>query len=439
MSRKNTTYVLDTNVLLCDVNIFNAIDEGEILLPFVVIEELDKHKVAKGALGAGARNIIRQIDVLAKQGDILKGCVIHSKLKLRIASRDDRLEAALDKQGLDNTPDNQILATAVVVKEDKKKVVLLTNDLALRIKAKAAGITAGPYDKDQKANSIDEVYSGARTIVVSSQEVDELYKTGQLVVEDTEGFLPNEYFKVVSSTDEKHTALGRFTGSAIALLQPGQKVSGIKPRNIKQTMALDALLNPDITMVSLLGLAGTGKTIMALASALELVMSKKLFKRVILVKSPISMPDSELGFLPGSAREKLLPHYANFLDNLSVLFPNKAQSIESLVDHLIEIGVLELAPPTYMRGRSLPDSIIIIDEFQNLSPYVAKAILTRVGENSRVFILGDINQIDNERLDAFNNGLYHALEAFKDEPCAAHITLDKSERSSFADLAARKL
>lgn len=441
MSDTNTTYVIDTNVLLSGSFAFKDFANSVVVLSIKVIEELDKHKTAKGELGVSARSVIRKLEQVSQEGDILKGCVVDSA-KLIICAWDDNLKEVLLANGLDDTPDNRILATALFFAKKprrKNKTVLVSNDLALRIKARSVGVKSSPYSKEDTSQEIDEVYSGVKQYYIESEQIDLFYKKGECSIPDGISLFPNEYIVFVNTLNEKHTALGRRERDKIVSVSQNIAVSGIRSRNVKQTLALDALTNPDITMVSLLGIAGTGKTILSLAAAMDLVLTKKQYKKIVLIKNPISVPDSEIGFLPGSALDKLLPFYSNFLDILAELFPEKKQNVQMLIEHLIEIGVLELCPPTFLRGRSISDSLVIVDEFQNMSPYVAKTILTRIGDGSRVFVLGDINQTDNPKLDCYNNGLYYTLEAFKDEECAAHITLDKSERSSFAELAAKKL
>lgn len=430
------TYVLDTNVLLDDLKIFDKFGNNEIVLPFVVLEELDKHKTAKGELGANARNIIRQLDVFANEGDLLKG-VISKKTKISVATWTAKCKAQLSKAQLVDMADNRILVTALVLRAAKKPTVLVTNDVSLRIKAKSMGLETQSHVSADKVDSVDDIYSGLLDFYAPGIVIDQLHSAGEIAVPEGIKLLPNEYIHLIDNSNEKHTALGRFNGNRVVKVGTIKAVAGLKPRNSRQAVALDALMDPNITLVSLLGKAGGGKTVISLAAAVEQVFNNiKTYDKIILIK-PISFVGEDIGYLPGTQQDKILPHFGNYIDNLIQLFPSfKDKSPEELLEHLTYAGKLEICPPTYLRGRSLPNSFIIVDEVQNLTRHEIKTIATRLGDNSKLVVLGDVNQIDNDRLDSMDNGLTHIIEAFKNETCAAHITFLKGERSTFSSLAA---
>lgn len=433
------TYVLDTNVLLDDVKIFDKFEGKDIILPFVVLEELDKHKTAKGELGANARNIIRQLDELSATGDLIKGVSTSKKTKISVCLWSTKCQALLTKNKMIDMPDNRILVTSLVMIAAKKTVTLLTNDISLRLKAQSHGVDTAAHDVKNALDSVDDIYSGLIDFYVPGKVIDQLHANSSIEVPKGISLQPNEYVHFIDEANDRHTGLGRYDGFKVVKITPVKSVSGIKPRNVRQAVAIDALLNNNITLVSILGKAGGGKTIAALAAAIEQVFDSKKFDKIILIK-PISFVGEDIGYLPGSQMEKILPHFGNYIDNLMQLFPSyRDKTPESLLEYLTHSGKLELCPPTYMRGRSLPRSFIIVDEVQNLSRHEIKTIATRLGEDSKLVVMGDINQIDNHKLDALDNGLTHIIEAFRDETCAAHITFLKGERSAFSAIAAEKL
>jgi len=432
-------YVLDTNVLLDDLKVFDKFGVNEIVLPFIVLEELDKHKTAKGELGANARNIIRQLDTLSKKGDLLKGVLTDRKVKVSVSSWDDKCKATLLEKSLDDKPDNKILVTALCLGGGKKGTVLVTNDVALRIKAKSLGVESQEHFAAKRIDDVDSIFNGLVDHVVQGTIIDQLYSVGEINLPKGLKLFPNEYVHLIDEINEKHTAIGCYDGKIIQRVITPKSVGGIKPRSIRQSVALDALMNPEIELVTLLGRAGTGKTLCALAAAVELIFNKNEYEKMFLIK-PVSYVGESLGFLPGTQMEKMLPHMSSFIDNLLQLFPSyKDKDPLMLVDYLISSGKLQMDVPVYLRGRSISNALIIVDEVQNLTNHEIKTICTRLGEGSKLILLGDLNQIDNAKLDPFNNGLIHVIEAFKDEACASHLTFVKGERSGFADIASIKL
>jgi PhoH-like ATPase len=435
LAKKSKVYVLDTNAMLEDPQIFNKFENAELVIPFICLEELDKHKTAKAELGAKARNVIRTIDDLSAQGDLFTGVKLSKTTKVRVAAWDKVCKKKFDDHDFEDSPDNRILATTLVCGKDAE---LLTNDVSLRLKAKSFGITASGHSPANRPTSIDEIYSGIVELKVSSEKINELYAQGELPLPNKLSLYPNEYVHFRSADNDGHTAIARFDGSKLLKVSVPKVIGGIKPKNLEQTVAFDALLNPDITLVSLLGKAGVGKSLLAMAAAIEMVVNSQQYDKIIIMRSPVSV-GPEIGFLPGDLESKTREFFSFVGSSIEVLFGSKGKTAEQHIEHLVDMGRLQLITPTFIRGMSIANTIIIADECQNFSIHEMKTIASRLSENSRLFVLGDLQQCDVAHLDAFNNGLTAIVEAFKDEPCAAHLTLHKSERSAFADLVADKL
>lgn len=416
-------FVLDTNVLLENPQIINELKSNHIIVPLDVVGEVDKHKRSPGELGANARTAAKLLDKV--NSEKTKNIVIHSD-NLGITE-------LLKKNGLDNSIDNRIAATAMLL-----KATLISNDVVLRVKARALKVAVIGYESKSKLDSYNDIYSGIATLDVSEEKINKLYSVGHL---DTKvKFYQNQYILIRSEINPSHSAIGRFVDGKIVKIQNIKSVSGVKPRNMEQTAAVDAILDTSIDLVTLLGRAGTGKTAIALSAALEMVLDERLYDKILLMKSPISV-GKELGFLPGTLLEKLGPFLGSYMDNLEFIFNSQKErgfKIEDIVDNLVQTGQLEFAPPAFMRGRSIARTIIILDEAQNLSRHEIKTIATRLGEKSKLIVMGDVQQIDT-KVDSLDNGFTHLIEAFKEEKCAAHVTFTKNERSSFADLASEKL
>ena len=437
----NKTIVVDTNILLDDRGALLGFTDTNIVIPFVVLEELDNHKKAHGILGANARSTIRLLDELSSAGDIITGVIVEGNSTIKVIAWTSACQVQLEKHQLLDIPDNRIIASALCIKESdvNLEVNLVSNDICVRTKAKMLGLPTTAHVTGAITDSIDEVYDGVLETFADPEYINNLHAIGYADKPDGVVLHENQFVRFISNVKESHTGLGRYFEGKVIKAGEIKSVAGIRPRNLRQTLSLDVLMDPDIELVTLLGKAGTGKTLLALAAAVEQVIEKGDYEKILLVKAPVAMgPD--IGFLPGELMAKILPHFESFLDNLYLLFPAyKKKSSEDLVEHLMGTGKLELLPPTYMRGRSLSNTIVIVDEVQNLKAEEVKTIATRIGEGSKLIMLGDINQVDRERLDGLHNGLTHLVEAFKDQDCAAHITFTKGERSSFADIAAEIL
>ena len=422
------TYVLDTNVVLDDAKVLNKLD-GKVIIPFQVLEEIDNHKKDKNETGANARYFTRNLNELMRGGDLLAGIKI-GKSEVVAIPWHGTAEEKLKILGLSDMPDNRIVATALCYKNS----IFLSNDLALRLKSASLGQKCEAYSKDLYTNSIEEGYGGFIEIDVPSDSINSIYASGTLA---TKMKMPENQFVLLKSiSDPKHTAMARFKRSEFHRTIDYKHISGIKPRNVKQSMIVDALMDPAITLVTMLGPAGTGKTLCSLSAALEQTLgSKPEYEKIVLMKAPVPV-GLDVGFLPGALLEKILPHFQSYLDNLEIIMPQSEKSSQIFISHLMDMGKLEMTPPTYIRGRSLPKTFIICDEAQNLTREEIKTIATRVGEGSKLVVMGDIYQIDRGGLDFSNNGLTHLIESFKGQPCSAHITLTKGERSTFSELAA---
>ncbi|MCB9763583.1 MAG: PhoH family protein [Alphaproteobacteria bacterium] len=434
------TFVLDTNVLLYDPNALNVFDEHELVIPITVIEEIDRFKKDLNETGRNARLVSRQLDALRRQGSLSRGVDLSGGglLRVLLPSTDAVLPPSFGPQSNDNT----ILATALTLTRHggRAEVVMVTRDTNMRIKADALGISAEDYEHAHV--SMDEHYSGVADLDVPGAQIGEIYSNGVLPFQpDGIELNPNQFAILRSQEDPKHSALARFAGDRLRLVDEFKKgIWGIRPRNKEQRFALDLLLDEDISLVTLDGVAGTGKTLLAIACGLQLVADEHLFRRLV-VSRPIFPLGRDLGFLPGDISEKLNPWMKPIFDNLELLIgsaddADRRRGAPPSYQPLIDQGVIEVEPLTYIRGRSLPRQYLIVDEAQNLTPHEVKTVLTRAGEGTKIVLTGDPQQIDNPYVDATSNGLTYVIERFKHRKEAGHVTLRKGERSRLAELAA---
>lgn len=435
------TYLLDTSVYLTDANALNAYGNNDILIPLKVLEELDKHKKRQDGVGSNARKIIRAFDNLRVKGNLNKGVRIRKGKGIAFAKTLDPedLPISFDKED----PDNHIIGTALTELKSNphRKVIVVSRDINMRVKCDAIGIPSEDYNAAQVVSEGSEIFTGLVSHLVDDQVVDRFYNNEEIILEKEDGkFYPNQFVMLVSSSNEKKTALCRFVGQG-APLKPVQSyksgVWGVIPRNKEQTFSLELLLDPMVQVVSLIGKAGSGKTLLAVAAGLHQVMEdgKQSIYRRLVISRPIQPMGRDIGFLPGTLEEKMAPWLAPIQDNLQFLMGNDKLTL----DMYMESGTIELEALTYIRGRSIANAYIIIDEAQNLSSHEMKTILTRVGEGTKIILTGDVEQIDNAYVDETTNGLTHVIERFKSQPVAGHITLLKGERSRVATIAARVL
>jgi PhoH-like ATPase len=436
------TFVLDTNVLLHDPAALFKFKDNRIVIPIIVIEELDRFKKDLSALGRNARTVSKYIDQLRASGRLAEGVPINGGGALRVAF-DGEGTSLLPVELRGQKEDNQILAVALGAraKEKDAPIVLVTKDTNLRIKADTLGIRAEDYESDRV--NIEELYRGFREVVVEKEWLDAFYAAGEGdPPPGAEDLHPNEYLLLRGAAGPA-SALGKLDaarGKVRLLSSFRDDVWGIRPRNKEQHFALDALLDDAVKLVTLAGKAGTGKTLLALAAGLRKTSDDETYQR-LLVSRPVFPMGKDIGFLPGDVEEKLKPWMQPIFDNVEYLFAfgrRKRQGVRGYQE-LMHLGILEIEPLTYIRGRSIPNQFIIIDEAQNLSPHEVKAILTRAGENSKVVLTGDPYQIDNPFVDSASNGLSYTVEKFKGEALAGHVMLTKGERSPLAELAANLL
>ncbi len=468
------TFVLDTNVLLHNPDALFVFNEHHIVVPFAVIEELDKMKRKDDDLGRNARACIRHLDRLRAIGHLDEGVswgALGAMANTAFAPgvggvtgtvKIDVVEYKRPDAISEDSPDNRIIAVAWHLKETGTRVVFVTKDLACRIKADALGVKTEDFN-NQKVDA-DKLYTGYLTADVEGGLIDELYHDRLLAVERLEEPLraqtesgdsyqqvlePNQYIVLKDKDDENHTGLGRRladTDHVIPVTGPRKPVFGIMARNVQQTMAMDALLDEEVKLITLLGGAGTGKTLLALAAGMAKVFNEERYEK-LLVARPIMPLGRDIGYLPGDKDEKLAAWMQPIFDNLSYLLSTRgsgtqaaeSHSLEQRIGKLMADGKLVLEPLTYIRGRSIPHQFMIVDEAQNLTPHEVKTIASRVGEGTKLVLTGDIGQIDNPYLDSSSNGLAYAIEKMKGVRLFAHVTLAKSERSELASLAASRL
>jgi PhoH-like ATPase len=435
-------YVLDTNVYLSDANSIESFNANDIVIPLKVLDEIDKHKKRQDPVGSHARNIIRKLDKLRESGNLSNGVrVAKGKGLVWVKSFDssvlpDDLELA--------NPDNQIIATALTEKNRNPdtKVVLVSRDINMRVKCDSLGILCEDYNAEQVVEDISGLYTGTTEHLVDDQVIDSVYNDEEIYLDEQEIKLGNnQYVMLVSNFNEKKSALVRFldyTRPVKKVENLKRKIWGLKPRNKEQTFALDLLMDPTVPVVTLIGKAGSGKTLLALAAALQQTFGEtandRIYNRIVVTK-PVEPVGKDIGFLPGTRDEKMLPWLAPIQDNLQFLFGNDKMTLDMHIDE----GRIEVEAMTYIRGRSICNSFIIIDEAQNMNRHEIKTVLTRVGEGTKIVLTGDIEQIDNIYIDSTNNGLSYLVEKFKDQEIAGHITLLKGERSKVASVAARIL
>ncbi len=442
-------YILDTNVILDDANIVTTFTNAKVIIPIAVIEELDKFKRNMDNLGRNARHFSKLVDCFRDNiGTIsTEGVKVTDNITLKIEINDKLMDSKYETSLDWKKEDNRILIVAL---NEKKKhpddeVIFISKDTNLRIKADALGIKSENYSEHGDLK-IDEVFDGYRKVVVSSDFLEELYSEKYITFDEVdEPFYPNEYAIFTSEDDEQYHYVARYNGESrffeLVDYKITQDVFGISPRNEEQRVAFDLLMDDSIKLVSLIGKAGTGKTLLAIAAGLAKTTGGVYDK--ILVSRPVFPMGKDIGFLPGDVDEKLRPWMQPIYDNLELILASgdasKAKNYKKRMDDLFNMGLIEVEPLTYIRGRSIPKQFLIVDEAQNLTRLEIKTIITRAGEGTKVVLTGDPYQIDQPYLDATNNGLVHVIERLKDETITGSAKLRRGERSGLAQIAADKL
>ena len=439
----NKIYVLDTNVLLQDPFAIFAFEDNEVVIPAVVLEEVDSKKRYMDEIGRNARQIAKIMDRLRKKGKLHEKVNLENGGELRVELNHrsfEKMKEVFDEK----TNDNRILAVALNLlleessKENKKPVILVSKDALLRVKADAIGIQAEDFLNDRVIES-DHIYAGYLEAFVSLDVLTKFYTEQEVKVEDLKQkthLYPHQFVILKDELGSSSSAIGKIDKNC-RLVKPFKmdpdQVWGIKSRNVQQKMAFELLLRDDIPLVTLVGKAGTGKTLLSLAAGLLQTEDLHHYKK-LLVARPVVPVGKDIGYLPGEKEEKLRPWMQPIYDNLEYLFNTKKPG--EIDQILAGMGSIQVEALTYIRGRSIPEQFIIIDEAQNLTKHEVKTILTRVGEGSKIVLMGDPQQIDHPYLDEFTNGLTYVVEKFKNEKISGHVKLEKGERSGLAQLAA---
>jgi PhoH-like ATPase len=435
-------YVLDTNVLLHDPRALYAFADNSVVIPIYVIEEIDTFKKDQSELGRNARTIARLLDHHRAEGGLSKPQPLENGGTVRVAlSKNPIKNPSYDSRSMDQ----RILEIALEVRKDTEdagdsaRTILVTKDVNMRIRGDALGLVTVDYDPERI--SIEELYPGNSELAVEAPVIDTLYQDGAVAIPGA-NLHANEYVLLRDDATGK-SALGRndkTTGKVVGIKKLRDGVWGIKPRNKEQHYALDLLLNDDVKLVTLVGKAGTGKTLLALAAGLQKVTEEQSFHK-LLVSRPVIPLGRDIGYLPGDIEEKLNPWMQPIYDNLELLLGlNRTDKKDGRsYAELMDLGFVEIEPLTYIRGRSLPNVFMIVDEAQNLTPHEVKTIVTRAGEGTKIILTGDPYQIDHPYIDSSNNGITHVAERFKNEAIAGHVTLTKGERSPLAEAATQLL
>ena len=435
------TYVIDTSVFLSDANALYRFKNNDIIIPIKVLEEVDKHKKRQDSVGFNARLIIKHLDGLRAKGSLSKGLRIGKGMGiLRVAKASSDLPKDLDF----NVADHQILSVAFheSKENERRKVIVVSRDINMRVIADSLGLLSEDYETNSVIEDKDKVYEGYAEVLVDDEFIERFYDGEDMFLEEASvktKLYPNQFLLLISSSNPKKSAICRFSDHKSPLkpinVKEYSKSWGVVPRNKEQTFAYDLLFDDDIPLVSLIGRAGSGKTLMAIAAGLEQVIgfAERRYKKIV-VSRPVQPMGKDIGFLPGTMEEKMGPWLMPIQDNLEFILGNKHQ-----IKSYFEKGQIEVEALTYIRGRSISNAFIIIDEAQNLTAHEVKTILTRVGENTKIILTGDIEQIDNVYTNETSNGLTYAIEKFKHAELAGHITFRKGERSKIATLASKVL
>ncbi len=434
------TFVIDTNVILHDYDAIYKFEENDLVIPIVVLEELDKFKKGNSIINFNARQIMRYLDKISEDNSLFADGIQLGeglgKLFIKLIPRyDDILNTSLSDT---EYADNKILALVKEMAQNSKEqeIILVTKDVNLRLKARALGLKAQDFKSGQVEN-ITHI-TQKNKVQTDTDIITNLYSKGTIPPEllKIDGIFPNDYFIL---SDGNSDALVTYDAHKKIIRLVKQKTAyHIKARNAEQKFALDALLNPNIELVSLTGKAGTGKTLLALAAALEQAND---FYQIMLARPIVALSDKDLGYLPGSAKEKIRPYMQPLFDNLTVIKQNCGinSRYTQQIDDLLKDEKLLIEPLAYIRGRSISKAFFIVDEAQNLTPHEVKTIITRAGEGTKIVFTGDIDQIDSPYLDDRSNGLTYLTDRMRGEDLFAHINLEKGERSELAERASKKL
>ncbi|MBN1603925.1 MAG: PhoH family protein [Chitinispirillaceae bacterium] len=435
-------YILDTTILLYDAQAIFSFGKSNVIIPIPVIEAIDHFKRDVSEIGRSARQTSRILDELRQKAPVTSGITLDNGGKLYVRISSGAATHRLPDELRDRNRDNLILAIALDVKEHANGVptIFVSKDINLRIKADALGLDVQDYESDKV--DIEELYSGFCTVNVSPADIRQFRESGSLRLEGE--LYPNQYVMLQVQNEPKVSAMGRYNAvqkKIVRLYTEGREgMWRISPRNSEQVCAMDALLNDEIQLVTLVGKAGTGKTLLAVAASLFKTVDENIYSR-ILVSRPTLPMGKDIGFLPGTIEEKLTPWMYPIVDNVELIMRKENRSARHIrgFKELVDMGILVIEPLTYIRGRSIHNQYLILDEAQNLTPHEIKTIITRVGDGTKIVVTGDPYQIDNPYIDSSSNGLTYVVERFKKQEIAAHVTFTKGERSKLSELAANLL
>jgi PhoH-like ATPase len=430
VDQKERVFVLDTSVLVYSASSISCFGTKSVFLCPTVLEELDTFKTGSDERARNSRLVSRMLHDLREKGNLLDGIKVNDKGGKLFFYVDESLapEFPTDKA------DHRILGVCKNLSRTYS-VVLITKDINLALKADVIGISARDFAEDNTIKQVEELYSGFIHLDAESKIIDSLYSS-KIVQFNTEGLFPNQYVLLKDISDPKHTVMARVRDVCSLQLVKEKSAWGITPRNLQQTFALDMLLDDSIPLVTLSGLAGSGKTVISVAAGLQKVVEERKYKSLVITRPVVSVGKQDLGFLPGNIMEKFSPWLQPIRDAVEILFSTNSQEH---FDDMIQSGIVKVEPLCYIRGRSFHDSLIVLDESQNLSRHEVKTFLTRAGDNTKVIMTGDIYQIDSPYIDSVSNGLTQTIERFKNETLSGHISLIKGERSTLATRAAELL
>ena len=443
MAKRN--YVIDTSVFLSDPNALFKFQNNDIFIPLKVLEEIDKHKKRQDSVGFNARKIIKLLDGYRVKNCLVRGArIAKGQGLLRIVKMGDGLPPELNSR----VADHIILSGALAVQKqyENRKTIVVSRDINMRVIANSIGLFSEDFEPKSIVEDSEKLYSGFAELVVDDQLIEQFYDGEEIIIPSdlarSQGvkLYPHQFVMLISSSNQKKTALGRFLSYNNPLCRTtkwgNQLDFGVVPRNKEQSFAYELLFDTNIPLVSLIGKAGSGKTLMAISAGFEQTLGLKepRYKKLV-VSRPVQPLGKDIGFLPGSMHDKMLPWLMPIQDNMQFLLGND----RAMLSAYMEKGQIELEALTYIRGRSINNAFIIIDEAQNLTAHEVKTIITRVGENTKIVLTGDIEQIDNIYTNETSNGLAYAVEKFKSTELAGHITFKKGERSKIATIASKIL
>lgn len=452
------TFVLDTNVLLSDVNAIESFSDNDVVIPLAVLEELDHNKKRMDEVGSNARAVCRYLDSLREHGSLHDWVPLSNGGRICVMQNKDSINKLLPSELTVEKNDNLVIGLALSLKSAGGNPIVVSKDINVRVKCDALGVMVQDYMKQRAADMVEHLYTGVNVVNVDDDTMAALWTLKKVPYEhiDAEA-CPNQIVVIPKNETNDHATVVRRVKEQFCIVKEHRNIFGLSPRNKEQNFAMDLLLDDEVKLVTLVGSAGCGKTIIALAAGLQQILGPNPRYSKMVISRPIEPLGRDIGFLPGTLEEKMAPWIAPIRDNFEYLLSSKSNKTtkdgksqppqqpatgmknDPYVNMLFQEGKIEIEAITYIRGRSIPNAYILIDEAQNLTLHQLKTIITRSGENTKIVLSGDIQQIDVPHLDAVSNGLSYVVEAFKNEEMAGHVTLLKGERSTLATRASELL